>query len=58
MPQDSGTEPKADAALAAAAARVLDDVKAEPVPEPILYLAQKLDKALQAQRRKAVAAKD
>ncbi len=54
MPQDSGPEPKGDPALAAAAARVLDEVKAEPVPEPILELAQKLDRTLQAQRKKAI----
>lgn len=52
MPQDSGQEPKTDAALAAAAARILDDVKAEPVPQPILDLAQQLDRTLRARRRK------
>lgn len=53
MPQDSGPEPNGDAALAAAAARVLDEVKAEPVPVPILELAQKLDRTLQARRKMA-----
>lgn len=55
MPQDSGPEPKGDAALAAAAARVLDEVRAEPIPEPILELAQKLDRTLQAQRKTGTA---
>jgi hypothetical protein len=50
MPQDSGPEPKADRAIAAAAARILEEVKAESVPQPILDLAEKLDRSLQARR--------
>lgn len=56
MPQDSGQEPKSDKVIAAAAARILEEVKAEPVPEPILDLARKLDAALAEKRRKAAAA--
>ncbi len=52
MPQDSGPEPKGEAEVAAAAGRVLDDLKAEPVPEKILQLARKLDEVI-AGRRKA-----
>ena len=57
MPQDSGPESKKDKALAAAAARLLDETTAYPVPDPILDLAQELDRTLKA-RRKAKNAKD
>lgn len=53
MPQDSGREPKSDKEIAAAAARILDEVKAEPVPEPILELARKLDRTLRSQHPKS-----
>lgn len=57
MPQDSGPESKKDKALSAASARLLDEVKAEPVPEAILDLAQELDRTLKS-RRRAAASKD
>lgn len=50
MPQDSGPDPKAHRAIAAAAARILEEVKAESVPKPILELAEKLDRSLQERR--------
>lgn len=53
MPQNSGPETKADKEIAAAAARILDDVRAEPVPDPILVLARKLDRTLATQRGKS-----
>lgn len=46
MPQDSGPEPKGEAAIAAAARCLLDDVTAEPVPEKILQLARTLGEVL------------
>lgn len=52
MPQDSGPESKKDSALSAVSARLLEEVKSEPVPEAILDLAQELDRALK-QRRKS-----
>lgn len=51
MPQDSGSEPKSRNEIAAAAARILEEAKAEPVPQSILDLAAKLERALEAQRR-------
>ena len=56
MPQDSGPAAKGEAGIAAAAGRLLDDAKAEPVPDRILDLARKLDETL-AEQRKASAAK-
>lgn len=57
MPQDSGPGSKKDKGLAAAAAHLLDETTAEPVPDSILDLAQELDRTLKA-RRKATNAKD
>lgn len=57
MPQDSGPESKKDKALSTASARLLDAVKAEPVPESILDLAHELDRTLKSKRTSA-AAKD
>lgn len=53
MPQDSGPESKKDAGLSAAAARIMEDVRAEPVPEAIIDLAKELDRTLRAKRRAA-----
>lgn len=50
MPQDSGPGPKEPADLLAAARRVLEDAKTEPVPERIAELAGKLDDVLAKQR--------
>lgn len=57
MPQDSGPESKKDAGLSAAAARIMEDVRAEPVPEAIIDLAKELDRTLRA-KRKAAASRD
>lgn len=48
MPQDTGPHSKPDAELSAAAARILEDVKSEPVPDAILDLAHRLDQTLRA----------
>lgn len=48
MPQDSEAGPKVDTALAASIARLLDEVRDEPVPDVIRDLAERLDKALVA----------
>jgi hypothetical protein len=58
MPQDSGPESKKDAGLSAAAARIMDDVRAEPVPESIIDLAKELDRTLRAKQHKAAASRD
>lgn len=57
MPQDSGSESEKDKALSSAAARLLEQVQSEPVPDSILELAQELDRNLRA-RRKRVAPRD
>ncbi|WP_374435858.1 hypothetical protein [Tabrizicola sp.] len=57
MPQDSGPGSKNDKAIAAGAARLLDEAKAEPVPDSILNLAQELDRTLKA-RGKATNSKE
>lgn len=51
MPQDSGPESKKDTTMSAVSARLLEEVKAEPVPDTILELAQKLDRTLKLKRR-------
>ncbi len=56
MPQDSGPESKKDKTLSAAAARLFEDAKAEPVPDVIIQLAQELDRTLTGARK--TAAKD
>ena len=55
MQQDTSPAPKAEAEIAAAARRLLDDVTAEPVPDRILDLARNLDEALAEQRKASVA---
>jgi hypothetical protein len=50
MPQDSGLDPKGSADMASAARRVLEDVAAEPIPERILELAEKLEETLGRRR--------
>ncbi|MES2542935.1 MAG: hypothetical protein V4720_13900 [Pseudomonadota bacterium] len=51
MPQDSGPESKKESDISAAAARILDEVKAEPVPDSIRDLAHELDRTLRAKRK-------
>jgi hypothetical protein len=51
MPQDSGPESKRDADISTAAARILEEVKAEPVPDSIRDLAHELDRTLRAKRK-------
>lgn len=50
MPQDSGPESKKDTAMSAVSARLMEEVKAEPVPESILELAQELDRTLKKRK--------
>lgn len=50
MAQDSGPGSKKQSELSAAAARILDEVKAEPIPQPILQLAQDLDRTLRKEK--------
>lgn len=53
MPQDSGPESKKDTAVSAASARLMEQVRAEPVPESILELAQELERTLNLKRKAA-----
>jgi hypothetical protein len=58
MPQDSGADSGADTDdtddLVAAARRLMEDAKAEPVPERLIELARQLEAALAEKRERAV----
>lgn len=51
MRRSTDTNEREDLALAEAAARLLDGIKAEPVPERILVLAQQLQNVIDSRRR-------
>lgn len=54
MPQDSGAGKDETAELAAAAQRLLEDAKSEPVPETLIELARQLEAAIAKKREDAV----
>jgi hypothetical protein len=53
MPQDSESEPKESAELAAAAKRILDASKADPISAKIIKLAEELEAAIAKRRKQA-----
>lgn len=46
MPQDSGTDAKGAANMAALAKTILEDAEAEPIPEALITLAHKLESTI------------
>jgi hypothetical protein len=52
MSQDSNPDAKSPTGLAAAANGILEDAKAEPIPEKLVELAEKLESTLAERRLK------
>lgn len=57
MPQDSEPGEEGTAGVVTAAKAVLEDAKAEPIPEKLIELAEKLEDVLAQRRRQSETSK-